>query len=324
MSCRLGIVFAALLLAGCTTVHWGQERACAVPVAPAPMLSAGERSRHDLQIVSWNVHGTPYNGPMQARILRIAAQLEQRRPDVILLQEVWFEGDARLLEAALRKHYEPVADDPAVGRGLLNLLTGLRSGGLLAFVRKGSGWLPSARRSSFSAYQAQGPVWRLFEGDGIGLKGVQKLELQKQGTEIAIFHTHLQAQYGENRRYTEERSMQLLELERIVQLSAARISLAVGDFNTAPSGRDLALYASMLESWDDLTSSLRSKCDCDGTHLRAVDGSPYAMEAAWVDYALARRAAPVQVVHSELVRSSGIDCPFSDHHGIELHLALSR
>jgi endonuclease/exonuclease/phosphatase family metal-dependent hydrolase len=319
---RLGIVFAALLLAGCTTVHWGEEKACVAPAAPVRF--APERPRHDLQIVSWNVHGTPYNGPMQARIGRIAAQLEQSRPDVILLQEVWFEGDARLLEAALREHYDPVADDAGVRRGLLNLLTGLRSGGLLAFVRKGSGWLPATRGSSFHAYAAQGPAWRLFEGDGLGLKGVQQLELRKQGTEVTIFHTHLQAQYGAGRRYAEVRSMQLQELERISRPRSPGVALAVGDFNTAPTGEDLALYASMLDSWDDLTSSLRAQCDCEGTRLRVVDDSPQAIEAAWVDYALARRSVPVRVMHSKLIRSSGVDCPYSDHYGIELHLALSR
>jgi endonuclease/exonuclease/phosphatase family metal-dependent hydrolase len=314
---------AVFALAGCSAVHWGEERACAVPAGAAQASAAGEWMQPDLHIVSWNVHGTPYNGRMQARIERIAAQLAQRRPDVILLQEVWFEGDALLLEAALREHYDRVADDPAVRRGFLSLLMGLRSGGLLAFVRKDSGWLPSGRHSIFHAYRAQGPAWRLSEGDGLALKGVQRLELHNEGAQVAIFHTHLQAQYGKDRRYADVRSTQLEELERIVELRAAPVSLAAGDFNTAPLGEDLPLYAQMLKSWDDLTSKLRSECDCNGTRLGAVHPEDVA-EVAWVDYALARRAAPVKVVHSELIRSSGLDCPFSDHYGIELQLALGR
>jgi endonuclease/exonuclease/phosphatase family metal-dependent hydrolase len=281
-----------------------------------------KRPRQDLQIVSWNVHGTPFNGPMQARIGRIGAQLEQRQPDLIVLQEVWFEGDARLLEEALRKNYEAyeaLAEDRGNAPGLLNVLFGLRSGGLLAFVRRDSGWAASA---SFRAYGAQGPAWRVFEGDGLGVKGVQTLELRKRGNEVTIFHTHLQAQYGEERRYEEVRTGQLAELEGLVQRRAAPAALALGDFNTAPLGRDEPLYASILKGWDDLTSELRAKCNCGGTRLHGADDSPRATEAAWVDYALARRAAPVRVVHAELIRSSGIDCPFSDHHGIELHFAL--
>jgi endonuclease/exonuclease/phosphatase family metal-dependent hydrolase len=312
-------VLIALAIAGCSSIHWGEQRSCA---APAATYAVSERPRHDLHIVSWNLHGTPYNGPMHARIDRVAAALAQRLPDVILFQEVWFEDDARLLAAALRKHYDAVPEDRGVRRGFLYLLAGLRSGGLLAFVRSGSGWV--ARESTFQSYRAQAPFWRLTEGDGLAAKGVQTLELHKDGLEVVIFHTHLQSQYGDARRYAEVRARQLEELERIVRGHGRGITLAAGDFNIAPEGDDLPLYASMVASWDDLTAKLRLDCQCRGTRLRAVDtpSGAGAAEVAWVDYAFARRAAPVQVMHAELIRNAGIDCPFSDHHGIELHLAL--
>jgi len=93
------ILLCGMLLSGCNSVHWGREYTCDAPAEPGALTSPSEGNW--LRVVSWNLHGTPEVAPMQRRLERVAAQVLARKPDIALFQEVWFEGDAILLERAL-------------------------------------------------------------------------------------------------------------------------------------------------------------------------------------------------------------------------------
>jgi hypothetical protein len=134
---------------------------------------------------------------MDARLGRIAAEILQRHPDLVLLQELWFADDARRLQDALSSHYLRVADDPHISDSWLSRLTGLRRGGLLAFVARGSAWRPEGP-SRFERFRAGPPWWRslLAQGDGLAEKGMQSFTLVRPGVRVAIANTHLQARYA--------------------------------------------------------------------------------------------------------------------------------
>jgi Endonuclease/Exonuclease/phosphatase family len=133
----------ALLCPGpCHAIHWGAEPVCEPSTPSAPAQPPATRPDGVLHALSWNLHGAPSAGPMDARVGRVAAEILRRGPDVVLLQEIWFADDAQRLADALAGAYLRVADDPQVSDTLLFRVIGLRRGGLLAFVARDSPWRP--------------------------------------------------------------------------------------------------------------------------------------------------------------------------------------
>lgn len=88
-------IFAAALLSGCGSIYWGSEFPCASPISESSTFSL----QSDLQILTWNLHGTPEHGPREGRFKRIAVEVLRRQPDIVLFQEVWFKDDANVLQA---------------------------------------------------------------------------------------------------------------------------------------------------------------------------------------------------------------------------------
>lgn len=128
--------------------------------APARAAPAGPGD--SLSLVSWNVHALPFDGTRARRLDNIAGEIARRAPDLVLLQEVWLEGDAARLGCRLAARYERV-------RGPLR-------GGLLAFVQRSSAWQVHGE-ASFERYTAAAPWYRLEEFDGIAGKGFQGFTL---------------------------------------------------------------------------------------------------------------------------------------------------
>jgi endonuclease/exonuclease/phosphatase family metal-dependent hydrolase len=252
-----------------------------------------------LRLVSWNLHGTPTSRRRIRRMRACAAELLRRRPDLILLQEVWRRDDARLLVHDLGEAWLPL-DVPPGGLG--------RRGGLLAFASRSRRW---RAESHFEPFRSEAPAWKLWEGDGLGDKGIQRLDLEGPEGRLVVLNTHLQAAYRPGG-YAEVRRAQLEQLGAAV----ARVEpdlpvLAAGDLNTRP---DEPLFAATLERFEDLTAPLRRACGGCGT----VPG-----RSDWIDYVLWRRSPAWQArAESELIRSARADVPFSDHHGLDARITL--
>jgi endonuclease/exonuclease/phosphatase family metal-dependent hydrolase len=314
------LIVLACAASGCASLHWGTEYPCSDSSSPAvaPGLPKG-----DLHVISWNLHGTPEHGLREDRFRRVARALLERGPDLILLQEVWFKGDAAFLESELSRRYNRIADDPQVGEGPLATLIGRRQGGLLAFMRKDSAW-KRPTNSRFLQFEAGAPAYRVLELDGVSAKGVQMFYLSQPELQVVVFNTHLQSPYGEDRKYEEERRAQVKELEGAIATYQAAgdgrtVRLVFGDFNTVPE----ELFKFFKGSWTELSEQTRKTCNCQGTHLNPVgkDRSK-AEEGKWIDYALTPAGTDVRIAHTELVRSGSIDCPFSDHYGLDFRFGL--
>ncbi len=257
-----------------------------------------------LRVVSWNVHGLPFYSKTSDRMRRIAAKIAEQQPDLVLLQEVWFGRFRSLLARTLEADYQ-IAYDP-------RWVTGWPRGGLVMFVRHGSGWRVST--STFRRYDASAPWYRLTEFDGVSGKGILAATVSSGSSSLAVIDTHLQSQY-KGRPYLHVRSEQIMELLQLLERKYPSTPILIGgDFNT---GAKEELYASELSNLgDDLTVEERKDCQC-GTNF-GDDGT----WPEWIDYVLVKNwkvRATVQRIENDFS-----DNPYSDHDGLLVRLLYER
>jgi endonuclease/exonuclease/phosphatase family metal-dependent hydrolase len=261
--------------------------------------------RTALSLVSWNLHGVPFISARRERLRRVASRVLDTGPDVVLFQEVWLHRDAGQLARDLGASYEPV---PApIGK------LPLRMSGLLSFVRRSNGW--TIRNSQFHRFAQKAPLWKFWEGDGLGRKGVQEIHLERERASVLLLNTHIQANYRWNS-YELIRRPQLAQLSDLTKCLDRRWPvIASGDLNTRPSER---LYHELLTHWCDLTAGKRQQSG-RGTHFDS-NGA----EGDWIDYILARRHDSWDV-HAEdvrLIENTKSDVPYSDHQGLHVRLRM--
>jgi endonuclease/exonuclease/phosphatase family metal-dependent hydrolase len=146
--------------------------------------------------VCWNVHGTPDAPQLEERMRAIARVISARKPDLVLLQEVWRRRDAEAFEKRLgRKGYAAVR---APGRG----------SGLLGFGRASVGWRVGEPR--------------------FHEPGAQAFSFSRGGFSCEVLNTHLQASDAALRR------AQLAQLRALADALEGRPVLVAGDLDTTP------------------------------------------------------------------------------------------
>lgn len=236
-----------------------------------------------------------------------AAVLLEQAPDVILLQEIWTAKALKVFQHALGEGYAVLTGEHGHGR---------HCGGLLTLIKKTTWSVTGAPQ--FTQYQAQGPAWRFWEGDGLMKKGALAVVAKSfvTGREVRFVNTHLQSQYGYFRNaagelrarlaYVPERIAQLRQLERLSE-DDDRLVIIGGDFNTEPyEWSTLHLPA----TWQDLTTPLRLA----GEPASYIDKTG---PMAWYDYVFAQSPAKGHLdAEARLIRNSAADDPYSDHHGL--------
>jgi endonuclease/exonuclease/phosphatase family metal-dependent hydrolase len=236
-----------------------------------------------------------------------AEEIRRRDPDVVLLQEVWFAEDAALL----RRHLEPAYVAVDTVPGWLG-----RKGGLLSFVNAKRGWAVVGSR--FEQFEREASAWLFWEGDGIGDKGMQLLDLRSgTGQRLLVINTHLQAEYRVVR-YEEVRRSQLRQLARAARGTSPSLPVvAAGDLNTRPE--ETSLFHEISGEWFDLTAGAREDCRCGTLAARDEGGET----GRWIDYVLTlRRTGWQATAEISQIRSERADEPFSDHHGIDATVRL--
>jgi len=260
-------------------------------------------SQTRLRLVSWNVHGVPSAPRIAERLSAIARAIAARKPDLVLLQEVWRHRDAAALEKRLRRDGYTVVGIPTGG-------IVMRTSGLLAFLRTAAGWRAEAEH--FHEFEAEASDWKLWEGDGFGDKGVQSFTLARDGFALQVLNTHLQADYTPGG-YAEVRRSQLAELRELAEARLTRPLLLAGDLNTTP---DEPAFE-QLHGFLDLGARLRESCGC-GTSVEP-DAAP-----RWIDHLLARVPDGWRIeAEVSLLRSQRKDVPYSDHQGLDAALRLT-
>ncbi len=115
------------------------------------------------------------------RMDRVGAKMRELSPDLALFQEVWFGSAVDRLTQALQPDWIPIC----IKRGSFG-----PRGGLLAFVSAAARWRARAA-PEFHPFAASAPAWRVWEGDGLGGKGVLTVELERGEQRICAVNTHL-------------------------------------------------------------------------------------------------------------------------------------
>ena len=263
-----------------------------------------------LKVLSWNLHGLawPLSKDPGGRMDRISAKMRELSPEIALLQEVWFGSLVDRLTLALQPDWIPIR---------IERRSGGPRGGLLAFVSASAGWRARAA-AEFHAFSASAPVWKVWEGDGLGGKGILTVELERGEQRICVVNTHLQSQYPGSD-YAEVREAQLIELREIVShFHASLPAIVAGDFNT--DSRE-SLYSLVAALGIDLTAEERERCN-RGTNVDSHDERPQ-----WIDYIVAANSHAWTVsANLELIANQRADVPYSDHSGLfcTLRLALRQ
>jgi len=244
-----------------------------------------------VKIVSWNVHGLPFIGA-GPRMAVAGSKIREIHPDFVFLQEVWLNRYASALKAELRAAGYVEAEYHSIAP--------IRTGGLLVFVDAQRGWRILSTR--FVEYDLSGPVWRVWEGDGLSGKGMLIIEVENAAkVRRVLIDTHLQSQYGA-RDYAAVRGAQLDQLVR--EAASHKAWLIAGDFNMRDSDPLYSKFAA--NAWHDATIAYRKACAC-ATYIG--EGSA----ADWIDYVL---LADDSKSHVSLIRNHSSDDPYSDHEGL--------
>jgi endonuclease/exonuclease/phosphatase family metal-dependent hydrolase len=261
-----------------------------------------------IKVLSWNLHGLawPLSRDPGGRMDRVSAKMRELSPDVALLQEVWLGSQVERLARALRPDWIPIC---------VRRWSGGPSGGLLAFVRASAGWRACAS-PEFHAFAASARVWKVWEGDGLGGKGVLAIELERGEDRICVIDTHLQSQYP-GRDYVEVREAQLKELREVVSnFHPSQPAIVAGDFNT--DSRE-SLYSIVAALGADLTAETRAQSN-QGTTAASDREHP-----EWIDYVVASNSQAWTVsANLELIANERADVPYSDHSGLFCTIKLAR
>ncbi len=203
-----GLLLSALLLAGCQGRRAPRENE-ALPPAPDPGT---------IRVVTFNAWGVPFRDRHDDLWDEVGPALQALRPDVVLLQEVWFEDDAAQLAEAfadigLTHQIHHASDAPLA----------FDSAGLMIAAR----WpLRDERFVPFAAGRIPVRPWHV---DWFSGKGVQSAWIDHPDGPLRVATVHMQADY-DGVVYTDVRVAQTAEL--VAELRPEPVHLLAGDFNS--------------------------------------------------------------------------------------------
>lgn len=207
-----------LLLIGCARAPVGEHE------EPPPEADGA------LRIVSFNVWGVPFRAHHEALLTALGPALEALAPDVVCLQEVWFEDDAQRVIAALQE----------LG---LRYVVHRASAAFLAY--ESSGLVIASRHPlrdpHFDVFTSGRTPTLPWHADWFSGKGVLTATVDTPSGSLRVATTHLQAGYGTSR-YREVRMAQVAEL---VSFSEPPDVIA-GDFNAPQDALEMRI---VQERW---------------------------------------------------------------------------
>ena len=211
---------------------------------PEPAVAApGPAERGSIRVVTFNVWGVPFRDRHDALWGEVAPTLAALQPDVVLLQEVWFENDARRVAAALAEvglvHEVHHASSAALA---------FDSAGLMIASR----WPIHAER--FRAFSAGRLPVRPWHVDWFSGKGVQSARIEHPTGSLRVGTVHLQADY-DGVVYTDVRVAQTAEL--VAALRPHPVHLLAGDFNSP----EQALEHRVVRDALDMRSAVAARVD---------------------------------------------------------------
>jgi endonuclease/exonuclease/phosphatase family metal-dependent hydrolase len=194
-----------------------------------------------LRVLTFNAWAVPVvSDERQARIQRVGQAVAELGPDVVAMQEVWTDEDARSIEGALKatrlQHVRFFASSAPVGFGSTGLL--------IASVYP----LADVAYEPFALGTRPHTPWHL---DWVAAKGVIRARIETPLGAVLVANTHLQASYRTGN-YVPVRIGQMLQIANFLGPFGPRPPagadeppvILAGDLNAAPSTVEFQLLAS--------------------------------------------------------------------------------
>jgi endonuclease/exonuclease/phosphatase family metal-dependent hydrolase len=183
-----------------------------------------------LKALTFNAAGIPIvHSYWNERRASIGEKLREGQYDLVVLQETWFDKDAlALAESAGLTYYTRYERNISFGTGL----TILSRYPIIEKHQRPFTCRPSALR------------W--MSGESVANKGILMVRVQTPQGPLDVYTAHLTAQYPEAK-YRTLRWSQIYELsEMVMEFSAGRPFLIMGDLNTAPEEPGYKLLIDLL------------------------------------------------------------------------------
>ena len=182
-----------------------------------------------LRLGTFNVWGLPeifgLGEDVTSRTREIARRLRHSDLDVLMIQEAWTEAVRNTLRAGARLAGFEVVEDPEA------------SGGLMTLSR-----VP-VRAVRFEGFAFRGDPERIGQGEFLGGKGFQALEIETETGWVSLVNTHLHARYRKARPRLNSavRVAQLLQIVRYLAETPGTVILG-GDFNCSLSDMEYEVF----------------------------------------------------------------------------------
>lgn len=234
----------------------------------------GNCQQTSIEVLSWNVFLRPsiMNDGQMNRVNEIGSYLKNSGADILVLQEVFHRRAGRELKKQLKETYPYQTK-----KGPVTWL-GIPSG--VVFFSK----MPILKEKRISFSFSKG-------SDRLAKKGAVLVTFEKNGQQICILGTHLQA--GSKKSKRKIRSSQIDQISNAVKdVDSNSILIYAGDFNIR---KESTTFSKLKEKLNFKNPKLkdqsmgRATANFSDNGLYPVKGKP-----SWIDYILIRRSSKVE------------------------------
>ena len=223
---------------------------CRAPLDPDGLLLLEPPGEDVIRVLTFNAWGVPFRDRHDDLLQAVPAALADLEPDVILLQEIWFEEDAQLIAEAFAE-----VDYPFEVHRASDAPLAFNSAGLMIVSR----W-PLTRKRVVPFRAGSIPV-RPWHVDWFSGKGATLVDVEHPDGSLRVGTVHLQADY-DGAVYQDVRIAQTAEL--VGALERHGVDVLGGDFNSQPEDLEhrivcdaLCLYSASRRGVDDILVSSR-------------------------------------------------------------------
>ncbi|MFK7895553.1 MAG: endonuclease/exonuclease/phosphatase family protein [Myxococcota bacterium] len=255
-----------------------------------------------MRLGTFNVWGLPeaFSDDVSSRMRALASRLDGLPLDLLLIQEAWTE-DVRqtITQAALKAGFEVAAGPDS-------------SGGLMTLSRLPIRW------SRFERFRFRGDPERVVQGEYIGGKGFQTLEVEGPDGPFFVINTHVHARYRRRRPQLNSavRMAQLLQVVGALHRLPGT-ALVGGDFNCTSSDTEYEVWRALTHTEELAYGASHETLSNRNFYKRARSGPDKRIDFLFIrpGHDVAFRRQDAGLLFAEAPRIRNRDRSFSDHFG---------
>ncbi len=263
-----------------------------------------------IKILNLNCFGSPLSFNRRIRFVQIAESILALSPDIVLLQEVIFSSDRKILIDILTPEGYHLFPQKNIN---------FKNGGLLTLIKN-----IKVENFEFYKFREQGPITFLALTDRLLGKGAQLLKIRVGNKIIDLINTHLLCKYGGGQKANDAFLRQLDELTKFVKKNCTNPLILGGDLNVNPDSGEIKLLKDQLNLIDSLADSDFTVNPTNSNRGQLMnrfgDGNPFR-----TDYILLGKGVTTireNVVFNELISMGKKQFHLSDHFGVFVEIKL--